>query len=687
MEPLVLTWILVVPVAFVYMVIAFGWFPRLIGNGAPRQTLNFFPGSSLAPEPLEQARYLLAVTAPVALIALSTAATSAPSLRRAARRRFMVVMAVIIQILILALVALSWWRQNSAYRYFRTWQLYLSLSGAITAVALMPRSGHRRPTGRNAGHEKGAAIAIAVLATLAGLSYSIFRDANIGSALKDVQGILPFPFEEFAAVSQGRTGLVDFFPQYTVVLPYLTAVPLKMLGPSIGAFTGAMYLVSAVALTAVFFAFTRLTGHPGSALGLYLPFLLITLYPAGRQADQVFNSSNYYPAMPLRYFGPMLLMGLVARYLQKPSPRALFGTFLLAGFVVLNNFEFGLPALAAAATAVTLGHATGKRLSLRDALARIAVAAAAVSSSLGIFTAFTLARAGRAPSFGSLLYFTRQFALNGFFMLPMPALGLHTVVYLTFAAALVLAGIRALALHDPGGGADRIRTGLLAYSGVFGLGALAYYAGRSHPLVLVSIFPAWGLALCLLAWEAWTSRSIVRSSSPWMRPFWRIPALLVLFHVGLFLSTLPDQSLIFRQPARIAGASAPRIFEATAMKQLIRDCAGRAERTMIFYPLGYRLAGQTGVQNFFPYNSPVSIVTAEQLGTIVKMAKRQRVQSIFSGRLRPEIAQGLSDAGFRPVLIRTNPSFRPDLAFVGVQPELVYWRRATGAPPESPCSP
>ena len=79
----------------------------------------------------------------------------------------------------------------------------------------------------------------------------------------------------------------------------------------------------------------------------------------------------------------------------------------------------------------------------------------------------------------------------------MPAVGLHWALYATYAAALLLAAVR-YARRDP----DRTTTAMLAFSGSFGLATGMYFVGRSSEFQLMMLFPAWGLALALVAWVA-----------------------------------------------------------------------------------------------------------------------------------------------------------------------------------------
>ena len=42
---------------------------------------------------------------------------------------------------------------------------------------------------------------------------------------------------------------------------------------------------------------------------------------------------------------------------------------------------------------------------------------------------------------------------------------------------------------------------MLAWCGVFGLGSAAYFMGRTHPELLIALFPTWALTLALLTVE------------------------------------------------------------------------------------------------------------------------------------------------------------------------------------------
>ena len=111
--------------------------------------------------------------------------------------------------------------------------------------------------------------------------------------------------------------------------------------------------------------------------------------------------------------------------------------FVVAGFALLNNPEFGGPCLLATFFALLIG--TPARVSRASAITLIGRLAAGVGAAAAVVTAMTLVRSGSLPNPELLTYYSRLFASQGFGLLPMPTLGFHLIVYVSFAGALVLA--------------------------------------------------------------------------------------------------------------------------------------------------------------------------------------------------------------------------------------------------------
>ena len=109
----------------------------------------------------------------------------------------------------------------------------------------------------------------------------------------------------------------------------------------------------------------------------------------------------------------------------------------------------------------------------------------------------TLTRTGELPDFALLTYYSRVFLRESFGLEPMPSLGLHWALYATYSAALLIAAVRYVR-REP----DRVLTGMLAFSGVFGLVTGDVLRRPLLQIQLILLFPAWGLALALVAWTA-----------------------------------------------------------------------------------------------------------------------------------------------------------------------------------------
>src|SRR6185312_12852466 len=299
-------------------------------------------------------------------------------------------------------------------------------------------------------------------------------EGSIELADEALLGNLPFWLDEVFAVLNHQAPLVEFHAQYAQLWPWATGGAMAAFGATFGVYSGVMVAATLATMTAMYATLRRVVRSSLLALALFAPFL----------------ATNLFSLFPIRYGGPYVLAFLLARRLDGQRPRRATPLMLFAGLVVLNNPEFGMPAFAAtvATLVVTLPRVTPR------ALARIAGAAAlGLAGAIVAVSVFLLIAAGSLPHLGQLTEFSKIYGLDGFGMLPMPGFGFHYAVYVTFAGALVLAAVRALERRD-----DVLVTGLLCWVGVFGLGAGSYYAGRSHPDVLIDLFSAWSFALALM---------------------------------------------------------------------------------------------------------------------------------------------------------------------------------------------
>lgn len=492
---------------------------------------------------------------------------------------------------------------------------------------------------RESRRRRAAAIAIAASFALLWLMTAFNTDATIGLANVLVFENISFWSDEAFAILGGLAPLVDFHAQYGHLWAYIAAGGLALLGSSLAVYAAIMLAGTAGTLAAVLATFRRLTGGWPAAVALFLPFTATSFFMAIGPLENRYGPANLFSLFPIRYGGPYLLLWLVVRRVQRGAQRPPVMLFALAGIVAINNLEFGVPAFGATLVALA---ATARDRSPR-AFARLAAAAlAGVAIAMAAVAALTLGVAGSLPHFGMLTTFPRIFGTEGFGLLPMPALGLHLVLYVTLGAALVLAALRAASAG--GAPADPLTTAL-AWAGIFGLGASSYFVGRSHPHVLIDMLSAWALAISLLLIVV--VRAVVRS--PARRP--QLAALLVLAGFGICICSLAQTPTPWSQIERLWDAQPPRDRVATVVTDVVRKFTDPGEPVALLVPLGHRIAYELGIQNVAPYASMDSMMTREQWDETIAALRRADGRRVIVPRplLLPERIDYLAAAGYRPV--------------------------------------
>jgi hypothetical protein len=681
LAPATLAWLALAPAA-VALVAAELWLAPPLGDILyPTSHTRLFPvfqcsvggaGATAtacgASEHTEGARYLLAVAAPFVLAGFVLSAG-----RRARRGggplggaraassdgspASLVLPAVIsIQLALLAFAAWAWVKQKDApTRLPRSDgdSIYFSLGDIAAAVliasgvlflVLTRRNSLERRWSRLGVHGAGGwLVAAAVILTGLWLLPAVFFDGNLGFAHYIPRAHTAASFEEYLAVLNHRTPLADFASAYASLLPFPMAPVFSIIGTSIGDFTTVMTLISAASLLAIFGTLALLTGSKARAFGLYIPFLAISLFPAIERRDQVYFAANHYALFPNRYLGPWVVAALCALHLARGRPRNPAWLFLAAGLVVLNNVEFGLPCLGATLVAVWLGGETssGSRSQLRTIAGQ---AGLGLAGALALVCLIVLVRVSELPDFGLLWYWARLFAVAGFGLLPMPTLGYHTLVYLTFAATLVTAAVRRAT-----GSGDRALTAMLAYSGVFGLGAGAYYAGRSAPVVLVGLFSAWGFSIALLTMAAIRSLSVARKTGRRALLGSLVPCLAVLTGFGVMVSAIRHFPWTPTQVERLS-RTAGEVADVSATVNFVDRRSGEGERVSILSALGHEVGRRSETINTFPYHHQLSIFSVEQMDFAMDTLLGEGGTKLFvSYEIVDDVPNYLRAHGFRRV--------------------------------------
>jgi hypothetical protein len=607
----------------------------------------FFGVVRVRPEPVEHGRYLLSLLGPLLLAAAVLAsARRPPRLHDAtARRVVLATQLALVAFLVLCLLAqhdvlLSAYRpewRSPHVRYFTLPTLALAVALPALGLALLRRHGiavRLAAAVRETRARRGAALAFAVLFTALWLLTAINTDGSVGHTAPLVLIHLPWSLSEPFAILDGRTPLVNFHAQYGQLWPYLAAGAMALLGASIGVYTVVAALCSGLALLAVFATLRRVVASSALALALYLPFVATGFFMKLGPLENRYGPAGLPSLWPVRYGGAYLLLWLLVRHVAGAAPRRVWVLFGIAGLVLINNPEFGVGAVAALAVALVAMRPPRSRAAAGRLLAEAAggLAGAAVLVALG-----TLLRSGSLPHFGWALEFSRLYGIGGWEMLPMPAIGIYLAVDVTFVAAVAVAIVRAVRRE-----ANVALTAALLWSGVFGLLVGVYFAGRSHPQVLIDLFSPWALSIVLLT--AVAVRALAARD-------WRAPTpaeLAVLFGFGLTVCSLAQTPTPWSQVARLRHTTSAPVFRYREVAAFVREQTHRGEKVALLTLLGPRIAYETGRVDVSPYASMQSIVTVQQLARTIDALRRAGGRKLFISTdfTSPEQFAMLRRAGF-----------------------------------------
>ena len=568
------------------------------------------------PEPTKEARFAIALLGPLLLAGVVLAASRRPpSLTPSA-------IAVLVgagRALLVAFVATAVLGQNNRLGATTPplWPIF-TVRTLITAalIAIVPlvllrwtRIGRRAPARLPESVPLAVAcLVVAVLVAVPWLVTAITSDKAVGTEMT-MNWTLDDPF----AVLNGRTPLVDFLPVYAHLLPYPTAAVMEVFGKTTFVFTMLMAVLSGLALLAVYAMLRRVARSSLLGLGLFLPvlgigFLRVVPGPATPGTSNV----TLYAVWPLRYLGAYALAWLTARHVDGAAPRRMWLLFGAAGLVALDNTEFGAAALVATLAAL----AAAQPPPLRPGLLRLARdAAIGLLAAVATVAVATLARAGELPRFADLLEYPRIFGPLGWTALPMPTLGLHLVLYATYAGAIAVAAVR-VARQE----ADTLLTAMLAWSGTFGLLSASYYVGRSEAGKLIALFSAWGLTLALLTLLVGRALAV----REWRRP--SVPELMLLLGFGVAacsLAQLPSP----RDELRRLGQLAPG--QVLPASPFIAEHVVRGRAVAILTPISHRTADELGVTNVSPYAFFEEIATRAQMQRLLDAIRRERAHVVF----------------------------------------------------------
>jgi hypothetical protein len=671
----VLGWLLILPLALIEWVLLGVILPKIVRSPDLSQISRIFLPSvgGFRPEPLEQARYVFGITTAFLLYAAAalffrswTKTHPSPGSRMA---RWLGAGAVLVQLGLCAAAGVLWTlNAGEPLAYFSgtflVGALVAAVAGLVAFVVLALRE-PKKELSTFKGRVLPRLLAFGFLAV--GLLPSVYTTANVLHAHWSIVYHTSFSLEDFAAVLAGRTPLVNYGAQYQSFLPFLAIPFFRLFGLSITSFSFLMTLLSVAELTLAFAILRQVTRSDWGAAILFIPIAAIGFHgvPEAPSPIERSYSFNMYCQHPLRTFGPWLVAFLCARYLAKPSKNSMAAVFLAGAFAAVNNVDFGLPAFLASLGALLATSDVGLLPSRKSVQAVLLGALASAALAVSAFVGICLVRSGSLPHFGRWLDVQRTYVVYGFFMLPMPAIGIYWIVFGTFLAAIAVA-LLGLAWDESGDSALRERYGMLLFSGIFGFGASMYYVGRSHPWSLIVIFSFWGFSLSLLLWEAF---SALRKRSS-VRRFWLsiLPTALLIVQFSIFLSAVVHTQSPLGQFERLSIRSPTLPDRLAALAGFVKSHSTAGERVVISFPYGHMLGMNAGVDNVYPFGVGSELLTFAQLDQMMDAIQKSSVNKVF-GQLRRETAARLAAAGFR----RTDGLPSADMPVLG--PSFELWER------------
>jgi hypothetical protein len=647
-------------VAAVLLAAAFAWLAPPVADLLPSPSHSFFNAWAykVIPEPLEDVRAALALATPFAVAAGVLALGS----RRPARRSLDPLI-IAAQVVGIALLTWSIVRQPHALLFGPVGYLHPLLVsvpnlvagvliGVVAAGSILWWSGTPpKALARVPGlvRRPWVVFALAAVSTLIFLLPAVITDATVGqSGLFTSKGV-GLHAEDYLAVVNGRTPLVNYIGEYANLLPFAIAPLLAAFGSSMTAFTLLMSSLSAIALLAIFGVFNEVTRRPWLTLVLYVPFLALALFPWHEDGAFRQFAGDYYAVLPDRLLGPFLLGWLCALSIRTRRVPA-WALFLLAGLTLINNSEFGSGALLALAVAMVLG--SDRSVPLRRRLSDLGRGAAiGLVAAVAIVCAVTLVRTGSLPDPALLNYYSRLVLRQSYGLLPMPSLGLHWALYATYAAALVTASVRC-ARDDP----DRMLTAMLGFSGVLGLTTGMYFVGRSTQIQLMVLFPVWAFCLALVGWTAATALRAARADKERRRRL-LLPAVAALVGFGLMVSAIGRASPPWRQVSRLSQGG-QRQYDMPKAQRFIEEHTVPGEHVLVIgTPVDHRLADRAGVDNVSPLNGLLALVSSVEADRALDQLRAEngtqvfevvtQVNSINKFIALPEVAVILRQRGYR----------------------------------------
>jgi hypothetical protein len=275
----------------------------------------------------------------------------------------------------------------------------------------------------------------------------------------------------------GKLGLLDYYAQYglysMLIRPVFLAVELTA--------QNFVWLSLLLIFLSVYFFYTSL------CMVLQSKNLALMTVLAASFVMRSGMDIPYLANTPYRVIFPSAIGWLMASYLNRRSTLKLHIIALLGVLSIFWNFETGVILILTSILVICTDTFFNKSHQSRFSrmVRQIGVFLVWVVFLFGAYSAYSYFVSGEFINYLEFTRFQKIFYIGGIVALTMPLFGPWILVFLTYVGGLVYVCGQCFEKKDP------VVVGMILFWSLFGLGWFAYYQGRSHDLVLLSVlYPA-----------------------------------------------------------------------------------------------------------------------------------------------------------------------------------------------------
>lgn len=285
-------------------------------------------------------------------------------------------------------------------------------------------------------------------------------------------------FHAVVQVFLGKELLVDLIHQYGLY-PHFIEPVFRITGLSILSFSILMSVLNGISVLSIYL-FMRSIIKSRLVLSIAFTMLLFFCYFFGRIVN---FQELYYQYHPVRFIFPSLSILLSYLYIKSRSSRLYYLSFFLYSVAMLWNFDTGFVVFLS--WILLLTYLECVKFDFRRICIHLLTGVMTSISVTTLFVLYLKIRYGHSPDFAWAFDYQKLFYINGYFMLPMKMWHPWIVVMFIYGAAL-LDSLKVLLIKEPS-----IRSAMLFFLSILGIGIFSYYQGRSHDLNLPAVsYPA-----------------------------------------------------------------------------------------------------------------------------------------------------------------------------------------------------